>query len=224
MQLTLKKINILFHHTFLWLWLGVFLPVNSYAVEKITVMALFNNKAMIKIDNKQLMLKAGETSPEGIKLISANSREAILEYNGVQKTYKLGSEISANFKGPAEGITVTVAPDLNGMYEVNGAINGFQVKFLVDTGASLISMNRSDAQRIGIDYKMTGIEGITETASGHTGIYVVNLDTVSVGDITLNDVQAAVHDDNFPTTILLGNSFLSRINMTREDKILQLKK
>ncbi len=48
------------------------------AVEKISVKGLFNNKAIVVIDGKQRLLRAGETSPEGVKLISANSKEAVL--------------------------------------------------------------------------------------------------------------------------------------------------
>lgn len=202
--------------------LCVFFSANLYAFNKITVMALFNNKAMIKVDGKNHLLKAGETSPEGIKLVSATSHEAVLEYNGKQKTYQLGTEIGNDFSPPAPGATVTIAPDPGGMYVVNGVINGFQVKFVVDTGATFVSMNRNDAKRMGIDFRMTGKKSISETASGHVDVYLVTLDSVSVGDITLQDVQAAVHDADFPTVILLGNSFLGRVNMTREDRLLEL--
>ena len=43
-----------------------------------------------------------------------------------------------------------------------------------------------------------------------------------VGGIKLHDVQAAVHDDDFPRTILLGNTFLGRVKMIREGQMLKL--
>lgn len=200
------------------------LSIPCMAVEKITVVGLFKDKAIVHIDGKQRILTIGKTSPEGVKLISANSREAVIEIDGNQETYTLGTHISGEFTAPASGTTVTIAPDSTGMYEVNGSINGFLVKFVVDTGATLISMNKHHANRIGLNYKMEGEESLSETASGYAKTYLVKLKEVRVGDIVLNDVQGAVHDAEFPSVILLGNSFLGRVNMMREDKILQLKK
>lgn len=196
------------------------------AIDKITVVGLFTDKAVIEIDGKQRLLKTGESSPEGVKLISANSREAVLEIDGKQDTYKLGSHISlsTSFSAPREGTTVTIAPDATGMYEVDGSINGFQVRFVVDTGATLISMNSEHAKRIGINYKMDGVESTTETASGYAKSYLVRLDKVRVGDIELHDVPGSVQEGDFPTVILLGNSFLSKVNLSRDGRILQLKK
>jgi len=198
------------------------LSMNVFAVDKITINGLFTNKAIVTIDGKQRILNVGKPSPEGVLLISANSREAVIEIDGEQNTYTLGTHIGSSFKKPVAGKTVTIAPDRSGMYEVNGSINDFQVNFLVDTGATLISMNSKQARRIGIDYKMQGREGLSETASGLSKIYIVNLDTVMVGGIKLHDVKAAVHDGDFPRIILLGNTFLSRVKMIREGEMLLL--
>jgi aspartyl protease family protein len=108
------------------------------------------------------------------------------------------------------------------MYQVNGSINEFQVKFLVDTGATLVSMNGRQAKRLGINYKMDGQESLSETASGLSKIYIVNLKTVMVGGIKIHDVKAAVHDGDFPRIILLGNTFLGRVKMIREGQMLRL--
>lgn len=198
------------------------LSMNVSAVEKIKISGLFNDKAIVTIDGKQRLLKVGKPSPEGVILISANAKEAVIEINGEQNTYTLGSHIGSSFKKPSGGNTVSIAPDAGGMYEVNGSINEFQVRFLVDTGATLISMNSNDAKRIGINYKLEGQESLSETASGLSRIYLVNLKTVMVGGIKLRDVQAAVHDGDFPRTILLGNTFLGRVKMIREGQMLKL--
>jgi len=194
---------------------------HSEDFEKLTVVGLFKDKAVIKIDDRQRVLKKGITSPEGITLISANSQEAIIEHDGEQHTYQLGTHITSQFREPEQGPIVTIAPT-NGMYRVNGSINGFQVVFLVDTGASHISMNRHHAKRIGLDYRIVGKESISETASGYSRIYVVNLKKVRVGDIELSDVAGVVHDNDFPRVILLGNTFLNRINLSRDRQLLLL--
>jgi aspartyl protease family protein len=192
------------------------------AIEKINILGLFKNKVILKVDGKQRILAVGKKSPEGIILISANSKEAVLEIDGVQDTYTLGSHIDGVFKKPSGGKISTIAPDEQGMYWVNGSINGFQVDFVVDTGATLISMNKHQAKRIGLDYKLTGKESMSSTASGLSKIYIVILDKVRVGDIEIGNVEGAVHDSDFPKVILLGNTFLNRVNMKREGRILQL--
>lgn len=194
----------------------------SYAVEKIVVNGLFKNKAVVTIDGKQRILKVGEASPEGVRLISSNSREAVIEVDGEQNTYQLGTHIGSNYKEPPASTTVTVIPDQTGSYFVNGSINDFQVRFLVDTGATLIFMNAPTAKRIGLNYKLEGVEGLAETASGTTSIYSLTLKKVKVGNIELRDVAAAVSDDEYPLNILLGASFLNRINSSRDGRIMVL--
>ena len=125
---------------------------SAFAIEKIIVLGLFKNKAIVKVDGKQRILSVGKMSPEGILLISANSKEAVLEIEGVRNTYTLGAHIGGKFKKPKGGKISTIAPDANGMYWVSGSINGFQVSFVVDTGATLISMNKHQAKRIGLKY------------------------------------------------------------------------
>lgn len=189
--------------------------------DNIIVSGLFKDKAVISVNGKRRLLSVGQSSPEGITLISANTKKAVLEINGQRNTYSLNSRIVSNFKKSGAGITVPIAPDNRGMYLVGGSINGFQVNFLVDTGATLVSMNRNHAKRIGIDYKK-GEKALSSTASGLSKVYIVNLETVAVGDISLHDVKGSVHDSDFPHIILLGNTFLGRVKINREGQILKL--
>lgn len=198
------------------------LPFNSWAIEKINVVGLFKDKAILTIDGKQRLLKAGKTSPEGVLLISANSKEAIIEVAGEQRTLKLGEHISSEFKQSTERKSITIAPSAYGMYFVSGSINDFQVDFVVDTGATVISMNRKEAKRIGLNYKIDGEESESYTASGIAKVYIVNLKKVKVGDIEIRDVRASVHDSDHPAVILLGNSFLSKLDLQREGRLMKL--
>ena len=110
------------------------------------------------------------------------------------------------------------------MYAVLGSINGFPVDFIVDTGATLVSMSARQARRLGIDYRVVGTPGQSSTASGIDRIYVVNLDRVKVGDIEIRNVQGAVHDGDFPPATLLGMSFLSRLTIRQDGQVLELRK
>ena len=194
------------------------------AIEKIVIVGLFKDKAIVMLDGKQRVMSIGKTTPEGATLISANSKEAVIEIEGKQESYTLGSHISTHFASPTSGKKVIIAPDPSGMYLVNGSINDFQVNFVVDTGATLISMNKHQAKRIGLKYKLEGEESLSNTASGFAKIYLIELKKVKVGDIEIRNVQAAVHDGDHPTVILLGNAFLNQVDMNREGRLLELEK
>ena len=196
----------------------------AIAVETIEILGLFKDKAVVKIDGKRQVLSKGETSSEGATLISADSKEAIIEIDGKQRPYKLGSKISSSFSEAAAGKTVFISSGPLGHYYVNGSINGFSTDFVVDTGASLIAMNSNVAKRLGLDYKLEGKEGRASTASGVVKTYFLNLKRVRVGDIELNNIQGSVIEGDFPEITLLGMSFLGKLNMSHEGKLLQLEK
>lgn len=200
------------------------LSLSTFAVDKVNILALFRDKAILEIDGSRHTLTAGDTTASGVTLISATSKEALLEIDGVQQTYTLGVHIGSNYATAGPGVVVSIAPDSQGMYMVNGTINRHQVRFVVDTGATLIMMNRREAARFGIDYKLTGQKSPVSTASGAGMVYVVNLTTVKVGDITMSNVAAGVSDSDFPEIILLGNSFLNNVSMKRDGQLLQLSK
>ena len=195
----------------------------AQAATKVTVVGLFKNTAIVVIDGTRRLLRSGDTSPEGVKLISATSIEAVLEIDGEQKHYGLGGQIGGSYARP-EQAKVRIWPTPDRMYVVLGSINGFPVKFIVDTGATLVSLSGREAKRLGIDYRVVGTPGQSSTASGIEKIYVVNLDKVKVGDIEIRNVRGAVHDGDFPPATLLGMSFLSRLTMRQDGLVLELEK
>jgi len=198
---------------------------SALAVEKIQVLGLFKDKAVVVIDGKRRVLRAGGVSPEGVVLVSSDAEGAVMEVDGERKRYTLGAHISNTFARPAQGPTTRVYRTPEGMYQTGGSINGYPVDFLVDTGATLIAMNRTQARRLGIDYEAKGEPGMSSTASGEVRTYYVTLKQVKVGAIELRDVEAAVIDkDAFPADILLGNSFLNRLHMQRSSDFLELRK
>jgi aspartyl protease family protein len=188
----------------------------------ILVLGLFKDMAILRVDGKQYKLRTGEASPEGIKLIAADSEQAVLEIDGRRETYHLGSHISATFSAP-EKAGAMIRP-VNGMYHVSGFINRQPVDFLVDTGATSIALNANLARRLGINFRYEGEQGYSSTASGYARIYKLKLDSVQIGGIVVNNVEAAVLEGDFPTTALLGMSFLNHVNMKRDGELLVLEK
>jgi len=191
------------------------------AIEKLEVQGLFSNKAVLMVDGVMRILKVGDTSPEGIKLISVSKSGAELSVDGEQKTYSLGSTVSTIFtkrKTQQEIIYI----NSGGMYLTFGSINGRSVRFLVDTGASAIAMNKEQAKQLGIRYDKIGVPASVSTASGFTNAYRVRLKTVTVGKITESNVEAFVIDGNHPGPILLGMTFLGRLDIEHSGNALKL--
>ncbi len=204
------------------LLLGFSLAPAPGAAQDIEILGLFKDRAILSINGTQRILKVGEpVSAEGIRLISADSREAVLEIHNVQRSYALGAHISSSQK---QQPIVRIEPDRQGHYLYGGKINGHAVEFVVDTGASLVSMSRREATRLQLKYR-EGRPSLSRTASGIARIYVLRLEKVSLGAIELHGIQAAVHEsDDFPPLILLGNSFLEHLSLQREGTLLELKK
>lgn len=199
------------------------LPGTVAAVEQIHVLALFKDKAMVEIDGHRRLLLAGEPSPEGVVLVSADAKGAVLEVDGKRATFALGTRIDSRYAAPRrETVSVSLWPDTAGMYTVTGTINGFPVTFLVDTGATVVAMNSHQARRLGIDYEVRGRRSRTVTASGEVDSFQVELERVQVGDITLRDVAATVLEGAFPRQVLLGMSFLGRLEINRSGRLMEL--
>ena len=114
----------------------------------IKVVALFTDKAMLKIDGEQKVISKGETF-KGVKLISATGRGAVVSIDGEQRTLGMNQSIQGNFK-TAERKKSRIYPDSLGMYFVEGRINGHATPFLVDTGATYVTMSSRHAKKLAL--------------------------------------------------------------------------
>jgi aspartyl protease family protein len=197
-------------------------PFPAGAVENVSLLALFKDKAILTIDGTRRVLKAGDTSPEGVKLVSTDTQEerASVEIEGKPEVLRLGVVISG-FTTTRRG-SVILYPERGGHFFADGLINGVSVRFMVDTGATTIAMSSAAASRIGLDYRKLGRPGAASTASGFVRTYNLKLNTVQIGEITLHNVDAGVVEGNHPTEILLGMSFLGQLDMKRDSEKMEL--
>ncbi|MGH8744327.1 MAG: TIGR02281 family clan AA aspartic protease [Burkholderiales bacterium] len=194
--------------------LFLFIPGLASAMD-VNVIGLFPGKAVVTINGgKPRTLSNGQMSPEGVKLIRADSESAEFEIDGKRQVLSMGQGITANFAA-TENASVTLYADSNGHFVSEGNINGVSVKFLIDTGATMISISSAEAKRLGINY-LKGQRGLVSTANGTVPVYTVKLDEVKLGDISINNVDAQVHEGNTLPIALMGMSFLSRVEMKRE--------
>ena len=189
---------------------------------QVKVVALFSDRAMLEIDGKQRLLRAGQTSPEGVKLIAADTHEAVVDVGGRRETLGFGSSVGGTFAA-RETTEVTIYRDLRGSYTAVGSINGRPVNFLVDTGASAIAMSATEARRLGIAFRLDGDPVGVSTASGVVRGHRVTLDRVSVGDLTLRGVDALIIAGDRPEQVLLGMTFLNRVDMRQDGTTMVLR-
>ncbi len=188
----------------------------------VNVVGLFGNKAVVSIDGGQpRTLGVGQKTAEGVTLLAVDRESATFEVDGKRRTLKMGQAYSGRATGGGNQRTVLKA-DGQGHFIADGQVNGAVVRFLVDTGATLIALPAADARRMGISY-VNGLRGTVNTANGAATAYKVKLDTVRVGEITINNVDAVVLEGDL-TIPLLGMSFLNRTEMKREGETMVLVK
>jgi aspartyl protease family protein len=206
-----------------WLLLAFLLsaaPGGAGAAE-VQVVGLFGDKALVRIDGGRPTLISVGQSIGTVRLISANSESAVLEVDGKRRSLGVGSQaITGNYASSGKP-TVVLNADLGGHYYAEGSINGGPIRFMVDTGASMISIGQSDARRLGIQY-LSGERGMSNTANGLAPVYHVKLGEVRLGAITLRNVDGLVHENNDMPFALLGMSFLNRVDMKHSGQQLTL--
>jgi aspartyl protease family protein len=107
-------------------------------------------------------------------------------------------------------VRIRKRPD--GHFMVRTEANGVALQMLVDTGASTVVLRPEDGRRLGLDLEDLRYTVPVQTANGTTYAASIRLRTLSVGKISLNDVEALVAKKGTLRENLLGMSFLNRLN------------
>lgn len=201
--------------------LGWSLVAGAGATE-LTVAGLFPNKALVQIDHGPLQtLSVGQKTAQGVVLVSVDADSATFEVDGRRMTLGMGHAHIA--PSAASESPVVLTADAKGLFFTDAQVNGRPVRFVVDTGATTISLPAGDARRLDIDYR-SGQRVTMSTANGMTPAYLVRLDSVRVGNLAVNDVEAVVVEGEKLPMALLGLNFLNRMTMKREGGIMTLTK
>ncbi|MDR2637077.1 MAG: TIGR02281 family clan AA aspartic protease [Zoogloeaceae bacterium] len=194
----------------------------SCGATEVGLAGILGQKAILIIDGASPRTLAVGQQHAGVKLLSVQENGVQVEIDGKRLSLRVGQNAVGGASAGGQDATVTLTADSKGHFNPSGMINGRSVNFTVDTGASLISMSMSDAKRLGLNLER-GTPSMFSTANGSAQGIILKLDTVSVGGITLRNVDAAVMSHNVIPRILLGNSFLNRTNMQRNGDTLILK-
>lgn len=185
----------------------------------VNLVGLFGDKALASVDGGEpRMYVIGQRDAAGVMLIAVGKQRATFEIDGKSRTVAMGQHYAT--PGPDSGARTALHADARGHFVTQGAINGAAVIFLVDTGATSVAFSTGEAKRMGVDY-FNAPRGRVATANGSVTAYKVQLDTVRVGSITLNNVEAMVLDSPM-SHALLGMSFLNRMQMERDGATMTL--
>ncbi len=118
------------------------------------------------------------------------------------------------------GNEVTLQRNRGGHYVADGAINGAPVTFMLDTGATQVALSLATAKTLGL---ALGEPVRLRTANGETDGFRTRLDRVRLGPIELPDVAAVASAGIDPEMVLLGMSFLQRVEFSQRGGQLTLR-
>jgi aspartyl protease family protein len=185
--------------------------------QSVALQGMLGSKALLIVDGSAPKTVAPGDSYQGVKVVSTSGDQASVEINGKRHTLRVG-DAPASVGGSVSsnrGTKIVLTAGTGGHFLTQGAINGRAVQFMVDTGATMVGLGVSDADRLGLNYK-TGQQGQVGTANGTVPAWRMTLSSVRIGDVEVHNVDALVTPQPMPY-ILLGNSFLSRFQMKRDN-------
>lgn len=171
-----------------------------------------SNRAIVVLgDGTPRTLSVGQTR-DGVTLVSVERNRVVVSSDGEQFSLKLGESPARINGSSAQSLRMPVQQ--GGHYMTDGQINGQKVQFMVDTGASTVSMDAQLASKLGIDYQK-GRSVKIATANGQVQGWLINLPNIRVGGLQQANISATVVQQTMPF-VLLGNSFLNHYRMTRD--------
>ncbi|MES2909797.1 MAG: TIGR02281 family clan AA aspartic protease [Pseudomonadota bacterium] len=193
--------------------------------ESVALAGMLGNRALLIVNGSPPKTVGAGDTHQGVKVISTSGDQAIIEQSGKRITLRVGDapvSMGGTAGGGGKGNRIVLPAGQGGHFFAAGSVNGRAAQFMVDTGATAIAMSTSDADRAGINYK-NGQQTLVGTANGTVTAYRVKLDSVRIGDVEIYGVDALVTPSTMPY-MLLGNSFLSRFQMTRDNDQMTLTK
>lgn len=200
------------------------LACSTAFAQTVSMSGSLGDKALLMIDGAPRTVATGATV-QGVKLVSVSGNNAVVEIKGKRVNVVMGGaqvSIGAPAGGGGGGSQIVLTAGSGGHFLTAGGINGKAVRFLVDTGATSVAMSFAEAEHLGLDYRK-GQRIHVSTANGTAPAYLVRLAEVRVGDVIVYDIEAMVVPAQMEF-ILLGNSFLTRFQMKRENETLTLSK
>lgn len=184
--------------------------------------SLGSKAALLLIDGEAKTVPVGE-SVRGVRLLSLSEDRVVIESGGRRQTLVLGASPGRIGDGAAAsnaGRQIVLSAGPGGHFLTLGSINGKSTQFMIDTGATVIAISQTEAERMSLNYK-EGRRVQTQTANGVVPAHLLSLSSVRIGDVEVRNVDAIVTPGQM-SYVLLGNSFLTRFQMKRDNEVMTL--
>ena len=198
--------------------LGLLLAAATAQSQSVTLTGMVGSKALVIVDGSAPKIVAAGESFNGVKVVSTLGDTAVLMVGGKRLNVRVGdapASVGEQAGSKSSGSKIVLTAGDGGHFLAQGSINGKSVQFMVDTGATAVAMGAAEAKRMGIDYT-AGKPVRMSTANGQALGYLLTLNSVRIGDVEVQNVEAIVAQQAMPY-VLLGNSFLTRFSMRRDN-------
>ena len=194
--------------------------------QSVALSGVAGGKALVVIDGATPRFLSAGQSHQGVRVVSVQGESATVEVSGQKRLLRVGeapvSVGSSGLSGDGAGQRIVLTADGQGHFMSSGLINGKTVQFMVDTGATNVILSEADAKRINLAFDKGQRVGVS-TANGQVVGHMLRLQSVKLGDVQVYDVPAIVLPQAMPF-VLLGNSFLTRFQMLRQNDQLTLER
>jgi aspartyl protease family protein len=190
--------------------------------QSVALTGIMGDRALLVVDGAAPEVLSPGQARQGVKLVSAAGEQAVVEVAGKRIVLTVGA-VPVRIGGAAgstDRSRIVLTAGSGGHFLSAGQINGGTVRFMVDTGATAITVSATDAERLGLNLQNAQPIAVA-TAAGTVRAYRLLLDSVRLGGVELFNVEAVVMQAPMPY-VLLGNSFLSRFRMSQENNQLVL--
>ena len=203
-------------------------PVSpSPAAPRVALSGRFGDRALIVIEGRARTLAVGE-SIDGVRLLGWKDESAEVQVGSQRLMLRVGgapvdlTRAATQAAAADEQTRIVLEADAGGHFFANGSINGRSTRFMIDTGATLVAMSQAEADRLGIAFR-DGARGMANTANGEVPVHRVMIQTIRIGMVEVRMLEAVIMPAAMPQ-VLLGNNFLERFNLQREDRRMTLQR
>ncbi|TNF63544.1 MAG: TIGR02281 family clan AA aspartic protease [Burkholderiales bacterium] len=199
--------------------------VGTAGAQSVALTGVAGGKALVVIDGSAPRFLSPGQAHQGVKLLAVQGQTATVEVGGRRQELRVGQapvSVGGRAADGTGGQRIVLTADGQGHFTPMGQINGRTVRFMVDTGATLVILSEADARRISLRYE-EGQRVPVATANGQVLGHQIRLGSVRVGDVQVFDVPGIVLPQAMPY-VLLGNSFLTRFEMQRANDRMTLER
>jgi aspartyl protease family protein len=200
--------------------IGTLLSGSAMATD-VSLVGVVGAQAVVSVNGSPPHVVPAGGTFEGVQVVSVSPGSAVFMIDGKRETIALGQFYGGTANTGRE--TATLIADGSGAFIGQGSINGRSVRFMADTGATLVVMSSQDADRVGLAWRSAPV-AMAHTANGDVQFHLIKIPTIKVGSIVLNNVDGAVQEQGLNLTTLLGQSFLNRTDMSRSGDTMVLTK